>query len=506
VSTEGRDGSSHLEVERKFDLGEGDPPDLTGVKGVRSVRDDPVVVLRATYFDTDDLRLASRGVTLRRREGGEDEGWHLKVPVATDARIEIRRPLDSGAGSVPDELAEDVLGLTRGQPLEAVVDLTTQREEHHLVDGDRREVAVVAVDQVTARTLRSSRGEDSSWQELEVELVDGPPAVLDRVAKALVATGAQPSTWWSKLGQALDHDVVDPASGRLATAGDVVLAYLGEHARELQLRDVAVRTDQPEGVHKMRVATRRLRATMATFRPYLATSRWEEVRGELRWLGGLLGEVRDLDVLRERLLAQIDELDPLLVIGPVRARVRRELGARHQDGDEALREALRSDRYLTLLDELLSLLADPPLTAKARRRPARVAARVDHATARVEKAVRQLDAATGPSDLDSRLHEVRKAAKRARYAGEAARPVFGADAKRLATRMEQVQEVLGEHNDGVTSRPVLRDLGVLAYLGNENGFTFGLLSGLEHERAETARAAFDDLRPGLRLKRLRLDR
>jgi len=504
VSSVGGDGSSHVEVERKFTLDEGRTPELRDVKGVGEVRDDPVVEMRATYFDTDDLRLADRGVTLRRREGGDDAGWHLKVPVAADSRIEITRPLDAGTVVVPDDLTEHVLGLTRGRRLEAVVDLTTHREEHHLVDGERREVAVVAVDQVTARTLRSADRHESNWQELEVELVQGPPAVLDRVAKVLVATGAQPSTWWSKLGQALDHEVEATAPEAASTAGDVVLAYLREHARELQLRDVAVRTGQEEGVHKMRVATRRLRATMATFRPYLATPRWEEVRGELKWLGGLLGEVRDLEVLRDRLLGQIDELDPLLVIGPVRARVRRELGARHQDAEEALREGLRSDRYLTLLDELSSLLAVPPLTRRASRRPARVAARVDHATDRVVRALRRVDAASAPAERDTRLHEVRKAAKRARYAGEAARPVFGKDAKRLATLMEEVQEVLGEHNDGVTSRPVLRDLGVLAYLGNENGFTFGLLSGLEHEHAERSQAAFAELRPSLRPKRLRL--
>jgi CHAD domain-containing protein len=498
------DDTPHLEVERTFTLGDGDPPDLRDVKGVGSVRDDPAFEMRATYYDTDDLRLASRGVTLRRREGGDDAGWHLKVRVAADSRVEIARPLEPGAATVPDELADDVLGITHGRPLEAVVDLTTVREEHHLVDGDRREVAVVAVDQVTARTLRSPRTSESNWAELEVELVDGPPAVLDRVAKVLVATGAQPSSWWSKLGHALDHQVDDASAAPLDTAGDVVLAYLREHVAELQMRDVAVRTSQPEGVHKMRVATRRLRATLATFRPYLDSLRWEDARGELKWIGGLLGAVRDLDVLQERLLAEIDELDPLLVIGPVRARLRRELGARHQEAEEALADALGSQRYLELLEELSSLLADPPLTGRARRKPARVADRVDRVLQRFDRALRHADDASGPADRDTRLHEVRKAAKRVRYAAEAARPVGGKDAKRLAARMEEVQELLGEHNDAVTARPVLRELGVLAYLGNENGFTFGLLSGVEHERAERSRKAFDALRPSLRGKHLRL--
>jgi CHAD domain-containing protein len=504
-SSEGRDGSPHVEVERKYTLDEGSAPELRDVKGVGEVRDDPAFELRATYYDTDDLRLASRGVTLRRREGGSDAGWHLKVPVATDSRVEITANLDASAdAAVPHELGDAVLGITHGRSLEAVVDLTTHREEHHLVDGDRREVAVVAVDQVTARTLRPSQRPDPCWQELEVELVDGPPAVLDRVAKVLVATGARPSHWWSKLGQALDHEVDDASDVPLRTAGDVALAYLREHHIELQMRDVAVRTSQPEGVHKMRVATRRLRSTLATFRPYLDGDRWDAVRDELKWIGELLGAVRDLDVLQDRLLAEIDDLDPLLVIGPVRARLRRELGARHQDADEALRDALRSPRYLALLEELSSLLADPPLTSRARRKPARVTGPVDRTLRRFDRALRRADDASDPADRDARLHEVRKAAKRARYAGEAVRPVFGKPAARIATRMEDVQEVLGDHNDGVTARPVLRELGVLAYLGKENGFTFGLLSGLEHEHAWRSLAAFEQMRPSLRPKDLRL--
>jgi CHAD domain-containing protein len=157
-----------------------------------------------------------------------------------------------------------------------------------------------------------------------------------------------------------------------------------------------------------------------------------------------------------------------------------------------------------LLEELSSLLAEPPLTGKARRKPKRVTDRVDEALRRVDAAARHADEAADSGDRDARLHEVRKAAKRARYAAEAAVPVAGKRAKRLADRMEEVQELLGEHNDGVTARPVLRELGVLAYLGNENGFTFGLLSGLEHEHAERSKAAYDELRPSLRWKDLRL--
>jgi CHAD domain-containing protein len=104
-----------------------------------------------------------------------------------------------------------------------------------------------------------------------------------------------------------------------------------------------------------------------------------------------------------------------------------------------------------------------------------------------------VDTASTAEARDAHLHEVRKSAKRARYAAESAMPVIGRQAKRLAKRMEAVQELLGEHQDSVTSRGVIRELGVAAHLAGENGFTFGLLHEVEHERAERARAAYPEV-------------
>src|SRR5262249_60873575 len=92
---------------------------------------------------------------------------------------------------------------------------------------------------------------------------------------------------------------------------------------------------------------------------------------------------------------------------------------------------------------------------------------------RVTRAARAVDDATSEEDRFRALHEVRKAAKRARYAAEAARPVLGKDARRLARRMEDVQDLLGEVQDAHTARPLLRQLGMVANLSSENGFTFG---------------------------------
>src|SRR3954447_10956828 len=97
----------HHEVERKFELPAGRQalPALEGIDGVTSVGEPISVEQDATYLDTADLRLARHGITLRRRTGGDDEGWHLKVPVAADERVELQVPLDASADDVPEELA-----------------------------------------------------------------------------------------------------------------------------------------------------------------------------------------------------------------------------------------------------------------------------------------------------------------------------------------------------------------------------------------------------------------
>src|SRR5436190_1704042 len=101
---------SHVEVERKYETDSAFTlPDLRDVPGVTRVADPERHTLLARYYDTADLRLARRGVTLRRRTGGTDDGWHLKLPRAKGERQEVRRPAGTAADSVPADLAELVI-------------------------------------------------------------------------------------------------------------------------------------------------------------------------------------------------------------------------------------------------------------------------------------------------------------------------------------------------------------------------------------------------------------
>ena len=142
-------------------------------------------------------------------------------------------------------------------------------------------------------------------------------------------------------------------------------AYLRTQVGTLLSYDARVRVDEPDAVHQMRVATRRLRSALREFAGLLDAAAIGNLDGELRWLAGVLGEVRDLEVLRERLLAELAALPADLVVGPVQSRVTGQLGGEYDAARERMLEAMVTERYFALLDRLDQLVAEPPLTELA---------------------------------------------------------------------------------------------------------------------------------------------
>ena len=150
------------EIERKYEADDSGLPDLTGAAGVASVHDRGTAELDATYYDTSDLRLAAASITLRRRTGGSDAGWHLKLPVGPGIRDEIRAPLSD---TVPDELAGLVRSRVREGQLVPVVRLRSVRDVRHLLDADGRLLAEASVDTVRAERLFGGEGR-AQWTEI----------------------------------------------------------------------------------------------------------------------------------------------------------------------------------------------------------------------------------------------------------------------------------------------------------------------------------------------------
>lgn len=194
-------GSGQLETELKYDAGPGFTlPGLAGLPGVAGVSAPRTYRLTATYFDTPGFRLAAARITLRRRTGGHDAGWHLKLPVSADTRREMRLPPGGAGGPVPAELAGLVAAWTRGEPLQPVARLRTTRVVRELTDAAGQVLAEVADDRVTgARAAQTGWQEPLRWREIEVELAAGGRELLAAAGRRLTDAGAAPARSASKL-------------------------------------------------------------------------------------------------------------------------------------------------------------------------------------------------------------------------------------------------------------------------------------------------------------------
>ena len=472
------------ETERKYEapaeLELSDPAQLFGL----AVGSQDEFELDATYFDTADLRLARAGLTLRRRVGGDDAGWHLKLPVDADSRDELRLPLGRAKHKPPARLVALTRVHTRGEVLKPVAKLVTRRRRWTLTDGGA-DVAELAEDRVHGVALNPVSNE-VEWRELEIELVgDGSPQLLEACEAELRAIGVRRSDAPSKLSRVLGDRLTgraEPApSGKRATAGAVVLAYLREQIAVLRAHDPLVRLDAPDAVHKTRVSARRIRSVLQGYRRILDRSATAELVADLRWLGAELAAHID---------AAVDALPDDEVLGPVAVQVTRRFARQQADGRAQASDALNSERYLQMQDRLDALVDAPPHTRRAEERATDELPRAIRKSLRRTAKHRTAAAAADGAERDTALHEMRKAAKRARYVLEAAEPALGKDTRKLRKRVKAVQSLLGDHHDTVVARAVLRELGGQAQVEGANGFTFGVLYA--EERA-AARALEDRL-------------
>ena len=500
----------HREVERTFEVDPGTPlPPLVDEGGVVSSVQVAELALEATYVDTADLALARAGVTLRRRTGGSDAGWHLKLPRSGDSRTELHLPLGPAEGTVPEGILASVRALVRDHPLVPVVRLSTRRIEHALRDEASAVLALVCDDEVRAEQLPGA-DEVLEWREWEVELVAGDEPLLDELDERLRRAGAEPAGSASKLARALAGRLPPPQSKpsakalRRGTAALAVRAHLTEHIARLHGQDGRVRSGEPGSVHKMRIATRRLRMALKTCGPLFEDDATTTLEGDLRRLGRVLSAARDAQVLRERLRDLVSTQPPELVMGPVGVLIDDELSVAEQAGRRNAVAALEDARYFRLLDDLDAFVRDLPVTDEGDRPAHRVLPGLLRRDAkRVQRAVKHVRRAEPGEAHDAALHEVRKKAKRLRYAAELAVPVLRKPATKLASAAKEVQQALGEHQDTVMSREFLREHGARSHAEGLNGFTLGRLHAIEEARAEAATKDFDRAWADLDISRVR---
>ena len=496
-------------LEREVKLGAGPAfhlPDLAGVVDGVSVSPPEAVRMETVYYDTEDLRLARWGVSLRYRAG---EGWTLKLPPKTDSGqgpgqlLERDELTFEGSAKKPPEAAVAVVrAYVRKAELVPVARLSTIRRRVRLIDSSGARVAEVVDDEVS---VRDGRRVAARFREIEVEVPQqangAANGIVDPLVMRLRGAGAGAPDPTPKHIRALGPRAMEPpevapeAIQPGAPAKDVIRYVLAESIAALLKHDPLVRTSgDPEGVHQARVATRKLRSHLRTFGPLLDPEWTEPLRAELGWLATSLGGVRDQEVLLERLRERAKTLPASdqrsanallqLLVAEI-ATLRRKL----------LTE-LNSTRYIDLLERLVTAAHSPAALPEADVPAASVLPPLAAGPwRRLRSAVWHLP----ETPADPELHRIRILAKRARYAAEAVAPVVANAASAFARAAAKLQAILGDHQDSVTAQAWLRG----ARISGRRAFVAGELIAMEHVVAEDARAKWPKIWKALDRKPLR---
>jgi CHAD domain-containing protein len=451
-------------------------PDLRKVVGGTTRL--PQQDLSTTYFDTPDLRLWRRGFSLRYRVGEDLKGgtWTLKLPdAAAQTGFSLDRPELSWPGrldQIPAAAMRIIGGLVRRATLGPIVELASTRRRLLLRDASGNPLGEIDDDIVT---VRSGQREGFAFRQIELEFgvdqIETEPdvVVVKTILKKLRKAGAH-LDGAEKLTTALGLGD-RPGIGAQRLKGKSTIGHVVQHSIasgldrildfEYQLR--ADPTDPPaRAIHQTRVATRRLRSDLKTFKPLLDPVWLAHTKAELKWLGTLLGRIRDADVMAQRIGFGDDagrswEGDGLFEL-------RSRLAMQRRAWSKELNRALNDDRYVSLLERLDAAAHRPPFyTAPAQTKKHRVPRPADRATKALPsllgtqwKALRHQvhKAAKQPSDRE--LHRIRIRSKQLRYAAEVATPVLGRPARRSAHRAEALQTTLGHHHDAVAAEDWLR--------------------------------------------------
>ncbi|MFL6181308.1 MAG: CHAD domain-containing protein [Actinomycetes bacterium] len=494
--------TSSLEVERKLTV----PDDFSlndvaqSLESVGRLQREKPRNLVAVYYDTDDYRLARSHITLRRRTGGDDSGWHLKLPsdlANGNGRQEVALPLDAGRpGSVPEALVGRLVALTGGAQLKPLATQETRRLPITVID-DQGAPGVEVVDDSVSVTTGPQTG--LAYREIEVEVLTNPK-LLEETVRTLTAAGAMPATSMSKGVRALVGDVqlpplVDagPRPKPKDPASDAIAYSLRTQVAAIIEQDQRIRGHLPDAVHQYRVAARRLRSVLQAFES-LVDEQWARaMRAELGWIASVLSQARDREVLEARLVDAVRNL-PIDVDGAAAlVTIERHLKQELDVANATIDEVMASPRYRDLMIALHAASVVAPTTPEAQEKASAVLPPLVEARwKKLKRDARRLhDELEGHDD---HWHQARKSAKKARYTVEACVPVFGGPAKRFAKELESVTELLGEHQDASIAASLMQQLSTTAR-GARATFAMGVLFAQQREQVGRCRNEFIDIWP-----------
>lgn len=448
-----------------------------------------ILDLEAVYYDTGDLRLARSGASLRFRH---PEAWTVKLPAPSEGALLVRgeHTFPGEPGTPPAAAVDLVRAWVRTAAVHPVARLKTRRRRVELTDSGGKKVAEVVDDEVSVVDAGKIT---ARFRELEVEIgEDASVELADLLVAKLQAAGAGSPDPTPKIVRALGMRAIAPPDvvplsevGPDSPAREVVQAAIASSVKRLLDHDPGVRLgDDPEQVHQARVATRRLRSDLRTFGSLLVPEWDEALREELKWLGGELGAVRDIEVLLELLRAKVDRL------ARADGRIGEQLIARlvhsWEDARVELLSGMRSVRYAQLLDRLVDAARKPALLPSADAPAAEI---LPQLAQRPWKKLRRDIKALPEVPRDEQLHAIRIRAKRARYAAEAIAPAVGRETRELARAVAALQDVLGKHQDAVVAATWLRGTARDAETKDEV-FVAGMLAGMLRRDERKTRAAW----------------
>ena len=473
-----------LEVEVKFAVEEGvKPPGPPLVDATLSITSTTTHNLSATYFDTEDLRLTHAKTVLRRRTGGTDDGWHVKFPGEGGARRELQVPLaDASDAEVPAELLDAVSSVIGDAPLVKIAQVDNRRVES-VLSKDGIAYAEFCDDHVTSESFLPG-GQKQSWREWELELTEavaGTEAgetLLNNASEAMLAAGARPADAPSKLVKALGDSLpAGPVDAALRETRDRIVDYAPR-----------VRADEEDAVHQMRVSTRTMRSLLETFEGAYSGTDVAHLEAELKHAAAVLGVARDAEVVEQRIRDLVATDETGTIDAATAANLNRDMREVYAAAHAEIVQMLDSERFGELLVDVDKLQrageqTDAELYAQLRGAYKKLKKR--HA-----KMVKYADDASLPlAKREAYVHAVRKAAKKLRYAAVAASD-SGLKTKPLVKACVNLQSVLGDFQDSVTTREHLVRLAHAAHARGEDTFAYGVLYQRELELGRAALAGY----------------
>jgi CHAD domain-containing protein len=520
----------HQEIEWQFEASDIEPvgnwleehPSVSGLEIVPAATKE----LADTYYDTEDWRLYRAGYALRVRRDGEGAEVTMKsLTPAEDAlrrRREISEPLEGGietpkgtGGPVGERLrrlAGDLHPLfevrTRRRTFALCPERTVVEPDEIVEDssgdirrrGAERDTAVgeLALDESEfsgngETTTRLSRVEVEVGSDAGIQ--DGVGDFIDTLREALGLRPTETSKFRTGLSAAGLSPAVAPDLGPTEidasiSAGEVAFAILRRHFAAMLAHEPGVRLgENPEELHDMRVATRRLRAALKLYAEVLPR-RAEGYERDLRYFANALGEVRDLDVHLERLAEETsrngDDLEEVVAV----------LEERQAEARRRMLKALDSNRYERFVASFSG-------TLRRGRSPAPTApileAAPDLVRRRYKKVRKAADALTGDSAPED-FHNLRKKGKRLRYALEPLQGIYGKPSEKMVGFLKTLQDDLGDHQDLIVAAELMKEVGVAGDLPPRAVFSMGSMAESYVREAAEMRAGFLGSKPLRALK------